>query len=237
MTAKLGIGCIMWLASVLPAAAQFNPSFELHGCRNSHDPLEKIDHCSKVIATSRNRTALEVAFNSRGLTLMEQQRFLEAASDFSAVINLNPSIAGYYDNRQNAYRSAGQFQDALNDANRAIQLAPTYSFVYRGRGNVFNDMGQFSIALADYDRAIQISPGDGGLFIDRGKILVKVGRYQDAIAGFSHALELDRKWTAAFRERGLAFKHEGQSDAAMNDLSVFVQCSQITKRPHRRYLS
>jgi hypothetical protein len=112
MTAKLTIGCIMWLASVLPAVAQLNQSFELHGCRNSHDPLEKMDHCSKVIATSRNRTALEVAFNSRGLTLMERQRFLEAASDFSAVINLNPSIAGYYDNRQNAYRSAGQFQAA-----------------------------------------------------------------------------------------------------------------------------
>jgi clan AA aspartic protease (TIGR02281 family) len=223
MRAKLGIGCIMSLAAVLPASAQLNPSFELHGCRNSPDPLEKIDHCSKVIATSRNRTALEVAFNSRGLTLMEQQRFLEAAGDFTAVIKLNPSIAGYYDNRQNAYRSAGQFQDALKDANRAIQLAPTYSFVYRGRGNFFNDMGQFSTALADYDRAIQISPGDGGLFIDRGKILEKLGRYQDAISGFSHALELDRKWTGAFRERGLAFKHEGHTEAALNDLSVFVQ--------------
>jgi clan AA aspartic protease (TIGR02281 family) len=152
---------------------------------------------------------------------MEAKRFIEAARDFSSVIDLNPSIAGYYDNRQNAYRSAGHFEQAMSDANRAIQIAPTYAFVYRGRGNVYNDMGQYLAALNDYNRAIQISPGDGGLFIDRGKILTRMARLQDAISDFTHALELDGKWIAAYRERGFAFKQLGQLDAALNDLTVF----------------
>ena len=136
---------------------------------------------------------------------------------------LDPSIAGFYDNRQNAFRRAGRFQDALNDANRAMQMAPTYSFVYRGRGNVYKDMGQLNLAMNDYVRAIQINPGDGGLFIDWGKILEKMGRVSDAISDFSHALELDRKWIAGYRERGLAFKGQGQTDAALSDLSLFTQ--------------
>jgi clan AA aspartic protease (TIGR02281 family) len=224
MKAKLVLVlAVLEVAAVLPAMAQMDMPSELHQCRNSKGFLEKINHCSNIIARSRNRTSLEIAYNSRGFAFIEAQRFIDAANDFSAVINLNPSIAGYYDNRQNAYRSAGRFQDALNDANNAIRLAPTYSFVYRGRGSVYNDMGQYSVALSDYTQAIQISPGDGGLFIDRGKIFVRMGRLQEAISDFSHALELDTKWTAAFRERGLAFKQVGQIDAALRDLTVFVQ--------------
>jgi tetratricopeptide (TPR) repeat protein len=209
------------LAFMVPAFAQFDAKSELHQCRNSDNFLEKIEHCSNVILNTKKRAALEIAYNSRGFALMEAKRFIEAARDFSSVIDLNPSIAGYYDNRQNAYRSAGHFEQAMSDANRAIQIASTYAFVYRGRGNVYNDMGQYLAALNDYNRAIQISPGDGGLFIDRGKILTRMARLQDAISDFTHALELDGKWIAAYRERGFAFKQLGQLDAALNDLTVF----------------
>ena len=205
-------------------AGQVDTSAELHQCRNATDPADKIEHCSAVIARAKNRSALEVAYNSRGLALEQLQRFAEAANDFSAVINLDPRIAGYYDNRQRAYRGANRLSDALADANTAIRLAPNYSFVYRARGNVYNDMGQYENAISDYNQAIQISPEDGGLFIDRGKILGRMNRPQDAILDFSHALELDsKKWAAAFRERGLAYKLVGQYDKAQADLSVFVQ--------------
>jgi tetratricopeptide (TPR) repeat protein len=113
----------------LPGTDQIDVSSELRQCRNSPNYLDKIAHCSIVVAHSRNRTALEVAFNSRGFAFMEAERFIDAANDFSEVIKLDSSVAGYYDNRQNAFRRAGRLQDALNDANRAIQIAPTYSFV------------------------------------------------------------------------------------------------------------
>jgi tetratricopeptide (TPR) repeat protein len=62
---------------------------------------------------------------------MEVGRFSEAAQDFTFVIRYEPRVAGFYDNRQNAYRRSGQFDLALLDANMAIQLTPGYSFVYQ----------------------------------------------------------------------------------------------------------
>ena len=147
----------------------------------------------------------------------------EAVDDFTFVIKYEPRIARLHDNRQNAYRRNGQLNDALNDANEAIRLAPTYSFVYRGRANVYNDMGKYYLAVADYDEAIQLAPNDGGLFIDRSKIFRTESRFDQAISDFSHALDLDKKWTAAYRERGLTHKLMGQSHQALDDLITYDQ--------------
>ncbi len=152
---------------------------------------------------------------------MDAGRFGEAVDDFTFVIRHEPQIAGFYDNRQNAYRRSGRLDDALKDANTAIRLAPTYSFVFRGRANVYNDMGKFDLAVLDYDQAIRLAPNDGGLFIDRGKILRTQSKFDQAIADFSHALDLDKKWTAAYRERGLAYKLMGQSQPAIDDLTTY----------------
>ena len=111
---------------------------------NLKDPNEKIDYCSRVIGQSRGVSALIKAHNTRGLAFLEVGRFVEAAQDFTFVIRYEPRVAGFYDNRQNAYRRSGLFDLALGDANMAIQLAPTYSFVYRGRASVYNDAGKFA---------------------------------------------------------------------------------------------
>ena len=195
---------------------------ELHLCRNSNVVDDKIAHCSNVIARSNNASALVTARNTRGLALMDAARFQEAVADFTFVVKRNPKIAGFFDNRQNAYRRSGLFQQALSDANRAIQLAPTYSFVYHGRGNVFQDMGKHDLAIADYNEAISLAPDDGGLFIDRGKAFGSQGNSEQAIADFSHAIELDnQKWPGAYRERGLTYKMLGQFGEAKVDLATY----------------
>ena len=197
------------------------PSAELRLCRNSTDEADKIAHCSNVIAQSSNVSALVTAHNTRGLALMDAGRFGEAVDDFTFVIWHEPKIAGFYDNRQNAYRRSGRLDDALKDANEAIRLAPTYPFVFRGRANVYNDMGKYDLALLDYDEAIRLAPNDGGQFIGRGKIFRTESKFDLAIADFSHALDLDKMGIAAYRERGLTYKLMGQSQQAVDDLTTY----------------
>jgi tetratricopeptide (TPR) repeat protein len=205
------------------ATSQTNPSAELRLCRNSSAAPDRIAHCSNVITQSDNTSALIVAHNTRGLALMDVGRFSEAADDFTFVIKRQPQIAGFYDNRQNAFRRSGRLDDALKDANEAIRLAPTYSFVFRGRANVFNDMGKYDLAVIDYDQAIRLAPNDGGLFIDRGKILRTQSKFDAAISDFTIALDLDKKWAGAYRERGLTYKLVGKSQQAVDDLTTYDQ--------------
>jgi tetratricopeptide (TPR) repeat protein/predicted aspartyl protease len=200
---------------------QNDPSVELRLCRNSSAAADKITHCSNVIAQQNSVSSLVVAHNTRGLALMDVGRFSDAVDDFTYVIKREPQIAGFYDNRQNAFRRSGQLDDALRDANEAIRLAPTYSFVFRGRANVYNDMVKYDLAVLDYDQAIRLTPNDGGLFIDRGKILRTQLKFDQAIADFNHALDLDQKWNAAYRERGFTYKLTGKSQQAVDDLRTY----------------
>jgi predicted aspartyl protease len=84
-------------------------------------------------------------------------------------------------------------------------------------------MGKYDLAVLDYDQAIRLAPDDGGLFIDRGKILRTQSKLDQAISDFSHALDLGKKWTAAYRERGLTYELMGQSQQAVDDLATYDQ--------------
>jgi clan AA aspartic protease (TIGR02281 family) len=213
------------LAGPLCAVSRANPQSELAGelrlCRNSPSAADRIAHCSNIVAQPASVAALVTAHNTRGLALMEVGRFNEAIDDFTFVIQRSPQIAGYFDNRQNAFRLSGRLSDALMDANEAIRLAPSYSFAFRGRANVYLDMTKYDLAVLDYDQAIRLAPNDGGLFIDRGKIFRTQSKYDQAISDFSHALDLDGKWTGAYRERGLTYKLMGRSQEALDDLTTF----------------
>jgi S1-C subfamily serine protease len=209
---------IGWLGSSSTSHAD-----EFSACLRANSTSEKIELCSLVIRHSRRTRQLERAYLRRGNAYAEANRFADAVDDFNSLIRLNPTVAGYYDNRQYALKSMGRLREALDDANMAIRLAPTYSFGYRSRGIVNDAMGRHDIAIADYTKAISIEPRDAGLLIDQGKILAKVGRDREAIADFSHALDIDDKAVAAFRERGLVYKKLGDIAAALADLTWFTR--------------
>jgi tetratricopeptide (TPR) repeat protein len=127
---------------------------EFSACVRANSASEKIELCSLVIRHSRQARQLERAYLRRGNAYIEVNRFADAVSDFTSLIQINPTVAGYHDNRQYALKSMGRLREALNDANIAIRLAPTYSFGYRSRGNVNDAMGRYESAIADYNKGL-----------------------------------------------------------------------------------
>ncbi len=153
---------------------------------------------------------------------MELKNYQDAIQDFSNVIRINPRIAGYFDNRQNAYRAAKLYNQALNDANTAIQLAPGYAFVYRARANLLSEIGDYVKSLNDYNTAISLAPQDAGLYIERGILYYKSARLNEAVSDFSRAIDLDNSLSAAYKHRGLANKQLGNAGGAKSDLERYL---------------
>ena len=189
-------------------------------CKRSSDKQVAVEACSTVITLSRDRLALERAYNIRGLANETLGRFQAAADDASQVIRLDPKIAGYYDNRMRAYKALGQLDQALQDANTAVAMAPGYAFVFHGRGGVRYDRGEYNQAVADYGKALDMGRGDAGLLVDRGRALMKLGQPEEAVRDFSEAHEVDAAFIPALRERGLAQVQLGNADAARPDLQA-----------------
>lgn len=180
----------------------------------------RVSACSQVIKLSRDPRRLERAYDLRGLAYMEQRRFANALTDFSEVIRLNPTIAGYFDNRQNAYKSLGLLDAALSDANKAVQLAPTHTFVFYSRGNVYMERKQYRLAIDDFLAGLRLAPTDAGLRIRLGDAYVASTRFDDGIAQYSTVLQQNSD-PQALRQRGLAYASLGRTADAETDLSRF----------------
>ena len=216
---------IMALSLSLPVAIAREDRLEeaVRECKAATVAADKARACTVVISRSRDKSAVGAAHNRRGHANVELKRYAEAVRDFSEVIRLNPTVAGYYDNRQYVLRQLGRLDEALQDANAAVRLAPTYSFVLRGRANVYDDMGKLDLAIADFTRGIAIDPKDAGLRADRAKLYAKARRDREAVADLTDAFELNPSFTGLLRDRGLARVRLGEREAAKADLAAYLK--------------
>jgi tetratricopeptide (TPR) repeat protein len=189
-------------------------------CRGSRDLNIKVQSCSAVIQTSKNRSQVERAYNSRGLGNIALKNFASAVQDFTKAMQMDPRNSGYIDNRQGAFSALGRFDLALVDANNAIRLSPKEAFVYHSRGLIFSAIGRYNDAANDITMAISLDPKWIELFVDRGMIRAKGGQYEAAIFDFNRAIELKSDLIWAFRERGLTYMRIGNREKALSDLSI-----------------
>lgn len=215
-----------WRAAMLGAIIAFAPqgagADAFRSCVGAAMAEEKIARCGEAIRSEGDPRRLERAYLRRGNAFAESGRFAEAVEDFSALVRLNPAIAGYYDNRGRALKELGRFSEALRDALIAVRISPQSAFVYRSRGEVYDAMNRPDLAVADYSHGLDIEPGNVGLRVDRGKALAKLGRNGEAEADFAAAIAQDPASAIGYRERGLFYRALGDPRAAA-DLAEAVR--------------
>ena len=191
-------------------------------CKRASERPTIISACSVVIGLSHDPKLLERAFNRRGMAEEQVGQFDLAASDYSNVIRINPTIAGYFDNRMRAYKGAGRLDLALQDANTAVSMAPGYAFTLHGRGAVYFDQGDYRAAVRDFSTALSINPRDASIHVDRGRALVRTGDVEAALRDFEAARAINPANEPALRERGMAYAQLGRAAEAKSDLSAAV---------------
>ena len=97
------------------------------------------------------------AYNSQGYTKNEQERYLEAISDYDKAIELKPDFAQAYYNRGVAKRrlnSVDAVEAAIKDFNRVISLKGDSSEVYYNRGRSKSSLGDVKGAEQDFKKAL-----------------------------------------------------------------------------------
>ena len=203
-----------------PQASELQGATDL--CKRASERPTIISACSVVIGLSRDPRLLERAYNRRGMAEEQVGQFDLAASDYSNVIRINPTIAGYFDNRMRAYKGAGRLDLALQDANTAVSMAPGYAFTLHGRGAVYFDSGDYRAAVRDFSAALGINPRDASIHVDRGRALIRSGDVEGALRDFEAARAIDPANEPALRERGIAYAQIGRTAEARSDLSAAV---------------
>jgi len=167
---------------------------------------------------------------SRGNAYHQQGNFIQAVSDYTQAIAINPNYAEAYYNRGIVYDKQGNFIQAISDYTRAIVINPNYVEAYYNRGIVYDKQGNFIQAISDYTQAIAANSSyaesfysrgiiyvKAEAFYNRGIIYVKQGNFIQAISDYTQAIAINPNYAEAYLNRGLAYYLAKEYDKAWLD--------------------
>jgi len=147
-------------------------------------------------------------------------------TNFTKVIELDPTYFGAYLDRGTAYRKKRLNDLALADLNKAIELKPDLAPAYYFRGIVNGEKGNFEQSLADFNKTIQLKPDVADVYNNRGFTYRRMGNTKLALEDFEKAIQLygdSPNAAPAYLNRGLLRCSEGCSEMALADYNKAIQ--------------
>ena len=158
---------------------------------------------------------------NRGVALLEQFRFEEAAAEFEAVVALEPdSLAGQV-NLGIAYFNQRDFDSAQAAFETAKALGPDNPYVLYNLGLIFKLMGNTEEAVTAFEKVAAQDPTDAMTIYYLGTLYANLGRLEDAEATLRKTLELQPNNESAHFSLGNVLIRQGRMDEGRKELGIF----------------
>jgi tetratricopeptide (TPR) repeat protein len=167
------------------------------------------------------------ALDRRGILLLTQGRWQQAADLFGQALALDPKDARAYANRCTARYKLGQYEAAIADFEAAIRLQPKLkaslaasmsdAYYRRARGRV--EKGADTAATADLYQSVRLDRKNAAAYCELGFLAIRGGQYDIALPYLNRAILLAPNLAAAYANRAsaltaLAREAEARKDAA-----------------------
>jgi tetratricopeptide (TPR) repeat protein len=168
--------------------------------------------------STKNNTADQAAqLVQKGDTLNKQGNYDEAIKEYTAAIELDPTMASAYVGRGQAYYFQDRSLMALSDYSSAIALDPKNTAAYYGRGWAQLANSAWDGAVSDFSKALELDPaqvraynGRGWGYVNKAKWLFESG-YNGLFTLFESHVAL----TMAFKDRGWYYVKQPQWEMAV----------------------
>ncbi|MEE9263641.1 MAG: tetratricopeptide repeat protein, partial [Vicinamibacteria bacterium] len=158
---------------------------------------------------------------NRGIALLEQFRFEEAAAEFEAVVALEPDSLPGQVNLGIAYFNQRDFDEAQVAFERAKALDPDNSYVHYNLGLIFKLMGNTEEAVIAFEKVAAQDPTDSMTLYYLGTLYANLGRLEDAEATLRKTLELRPNNESAHFSLGNVLIRQGRTEEGRKELETF----------------
>ena len=182
-----------------------------------------LDECQKTAMNMYGVTSFDCKLHSIGDKFVyrmddeEREKAKNLYQSETGGIQLNPKLAGAFNNRGVEYKNKGEYDRAIAAYDEAIRLNPNFAVAFANRGAAYDDKGEYDRAIADYDQAIRLKPDLTYAFFNRGNAYGHKGDYDSAFRDYDQAIRLDPEFAVAYGGRGRAYEKLGNLDAAIRD--------------------
>ncbi len=181
--------------------------------------------------------------NEAADSLMKDQKFNEAITEFNKVLALDRTYAPAHFGRARCFQAVGSKEDAIAAYSRAITSpgATNYQGLvpqsYLERGKLFLETGRYREAVDDFTQTVDQDPTNPEHYYQQGKallrqVLTSAGGGADqsgqrnlmaAMSALTRAIDMKSDYGEAFLERGRVLSRIREATFAIDDLTVAVQ--------------
>ncbi|MDB5305930.1 MAG: trypsin-like serine protease with C-terminal domain, partial [Gemmataceae bacterium] len=158
------------------------------------------------------RGLLEMKAAKAAETDKKNEKYHEAARDFTKALKYKPDYIAAYLRRADANYYLNSLDAALQDYEEALETDGQAVEVLVDRGFVFLGLEQPKKAIADLDKAIELNPENARAYYVRGAAKIDDKQVDDGLKDLDKAIEMD-PLNVSFREYRLAVAVK-QGDAA-----------------------
>lgn len=173
---------------------------------------EEIDSITRVLKPEAE------AHYSKGITLFDEGRLLEAVQEFKESIKVNSHFSLPFFNLGSTYSELGQYSEAISAFEKAIELYPDFAEAYSNLGGAYYHLGRFYNATGLLQRAIELDPNYAEAYTRLGFVYLAMARYDDAITLSKESIAINPNLPEGYGSLGLAYKAIGQKEEARKNL-------------------
>ena len=164
-----------------------------------------------------------LAYNSRGVLYDEMSDYINALSDYTKAIQLNPKYDKAFNNRGNLYMKSNKSAEALKDYSFSISLRPDFYGAYKNRGNLYASINLYDSAYADYEAALALKSNDAETYFYRANLLQKQNKINESLEDYARALKHRPNYPEAYFNRGVMNKNNSRLNEAIEDFSMAIR--------------
>ena len=128
---------------------------------NYQGALSRFERALTLQTSSNELVNLADVWYYTGEVHYNLNQFQQAVTDYSHVLEIDPTYGQAYGGRGTAYSYLGQEEKAIEDYTMALELKSGCPCVYYyNRGVSYSNLRQYENAIADYTMAIKLDPTD-----------------------------------------------------------------------------
>jgi len=127
----------------------------------------------------------------KAITLLDLERFEEAAKVFESLIDREPDDPFSYDDLARCLGKMGKNVQAFENFDKAISLNPNETLFYYNKGSLLNEIGLHEEALNYYNAGLAINPTLVHLLIGKSHALARLGLGEESLNEIEKVLKID----------------------------------------------
>jgi Flp pilus assembly protein TadD len=158
---------------------------------------------------------------NRGVALLEQFRFGDAAAEFEEVVRLAPDSAAGWINLGIAYFNERDFGKARAALLRAKESAPENPYVHYNLGLIEKLEGNTEAAVVSFEKVASLDPDDSMTQYYLGTLYANLGRLAEAEERLRYTISLQPANESAHFSLGNVLIRQGRREEGQQELLIF----------------